>query len=80
MRKLKRFGIVILILIAMFAVYVEIMNRNSTNMTYRQKVLKSVYPAWMWFSKLTGKNTDKLENAGIKPPVSYYSLKAPLNN
>ena len=64
----------------MFAVYVEIMNRNSTNMTYRQKVLKAVYPAWMWFSKLTGKNTDKLENAGIKPPVSFYSLKATLNN
>lgn len=80
MKKLKRFGIVILILIAIFAVYVEIVNRNSTNMTYRQKVLKAIYPVWMWFSKLTGKNADKLENAGIVPPVSFYSLKATLNN
>lgn len=80
MKKLKRVGIVILILIAVFAAYVEIVNRNSTNMTYRQKVLKAVYPAWMWFSKLTGKNTDKLENAGIMSPVSFYSLKTTLNN
>jgi len=80
MKKLKRFGIVILILIAIFAVYVEIVNRNSTNMTYRQKVLKAVYPVWMWLSKLTGKNTDKLENAGAVPSVSFHSLKATLNN
>ena len=79
MRKLKRFLIVILILIAAFAVYVEIENRNSKNMTYRQKVLKALYPAFMWFNKLAGKNTKEL--SGTKqPPVSFYSLKATLNN
>lgn len=44
-------------------------------MTYRQKVLKAVYPAWMWWTKLTGKNISQL--SGTKePPVSFYSNKA----
>lgn len=79
MRKLKRLAIVLLILIAAFAVYVEIVNRNSTNMTYRQKVLKTVYPAFMWFTKLMGKNTKEL-NGTKQPPVSFYSLQTTLNN
>jgi glutathione peroxidase len=79
MKKLKRFIIVLLILIAAFAVYVEIVNRNTKNMTYRQKVLKAVYPALMWVTKLTGKNVSKL--AGNKqPPVSFHSLKGVLND
>ncbi|MBL7720381.1 MAG: hypothetical protein JNK98_00145, partial [Chitinophagaceae bacterium] len=53
MRKLKRLIIVLLLLITVFVVYVEIVNRNSKNMTYRQKVLKAVYPAFMWITKLT---------------------------
>lgn len=78
-RKLKRGLIVLLAFIAAFAVYVEIANRNSKNMTYRQKVLKAVYPVWMWWGKLTGKNTKEL--SGSKQPlVSFYSLKATLNN
>jgi glutathione peroxidase len=68
-----------LILIAAFAVYVEIANRKTKNMTYRQKVLKAVYPVLMWITKLTGKNSKEL--AGDKqPPVSFYTLKATLNN
>lgn len=79
MKKLKRFVIVLLILIAAFAVYVEIANRNSKNMTYRQKVLKAVYPVLMWFTKLTGKNTKEL-SGDKQPPISFYSLKATMNN
>ena len=75
MKKLKRFLFVILILTGMFAIYVAIVNSNSKNMTYRQKVLKAVYPAWMWWTKLTGKNTTQL--SGTKEPaVSFYSNKA----
>ncbi|MBL7745714.1 MAG: glutathione peroxidase [Chitinophagaceae bacterium] len=48
-------------------------------MTYRQKVLKAVYPAWMWFARLTGKNTKEL-SGNKQPAVSFYSLKAILNN
>ncbi len=79
MRKLKRLLVVLSILIAAFAIYVEIVNRNSKNMTYRQKVLKAVYPALMWFTKLTGKNTKEL-SGDKQPPVSFYSLKATANN
>ncbi|MGC4101362.1 glutathione peroxidase [Ferruginibacter sp.] len=48
-------------------------------MNYRQKFLKAVYPAWMWWTKLTGKNTEAL--AGTKePPVSFYTQKDVLIN
>lgn len=77
MRKLKRLIIVLLLLITVFVVYVEIVNRNSKNMTYRQKVLKAVYPAWMWITKLTGKNTKKMNNESAKTPFqSFYDLSA----
>lgn len=80
MRKLKRFLYVILLLIAAFAVYVEIVNRNSKNMTYRQKVLKAFYPVLMWFNKTTGTKQKKLENESKTPPVSFYSLSMQANN
>ena len=57
MKKLKRFGLVLLFLIASFVVYVEIVNRNSVNMTYRQKILKAIYPAFMWITRVTGTNS-----------------------
>lgn len=80
-KKLKRFIVVILILLAAFAVYIEIVNRNSKNMTYRQKVLKAVYPAWMWITKLTGSNTTRIENKEEKKPlVSFYELEAVKND
>ena len=49
-------------------------------MTYRQKVLKAVYPLLMWWTKLKGKNTTELSRQDIQPPVSFYSLKGTLNN
>lgn len=75
----KIFGILLLVLLG-FIVYVEIVNRNSKNMTYRQKILKAVYPAWMWLSNLTGKNTARLSHSKIDPPVSFYSLQGILND
>lgn len=77
--KLKRIFIVFIVFILTFAVYVEIANRNSKNMTYRQKVLKAVYPVFMWFTRLAGKNIKEI--SGTKqPPVSFYSLKGVKNN
>ena len=78
MRKLKRFLLVILVLILAFAGYVQIVNRNSTNMTRRQKVLKAVYPAWMWITRLTGTNTKTMENKNTEPLISFYTLKGEL--
>lgn len=80
MKKLKRFLFVLILLAAAFAAWVEIVNRNSVNMTYRQKFLKAVYPVWMWFTKLSGKNSQKLANTGKQPAVDFYSLKDTLNN
>lgn len=80
MRKLKKGLIVVGVGIAAFAVYVEIVNRNSSNMTYRQKVLKAVYPAWMWLNRITGKNRLLLHREATVPNVSFYSLRAMLNN
>lgn len=79
MRKLKRLIIVLLLLVAGFAIYVQVVNRNSKNMTYRQKVLKAIYPVVMWWSKFRGKNATELKNDKL-PPVSFYSLKGEKNN
>ena len=70
----------IFILLVAFAGYVLYVNRNSKNMTLRQKVLKAIYPAWMWYAKLRGKNVTELSNKQKQPPVSFYSLKGILNN
>jgi len=77
--KLKKTFIVLFMLIIVFWGYVEIINRNSKHMTYRQKILKAVYPAWMWWAKLRGKNVTELSNQ-LKPPVSFYSLKGISND
>jgi glutathione peroxidase len=79
MKKLKGFLIVILLLIGSFAIYMQIINRNSKNMTNRQKVLKAIYPAFMWFTKLTGTNATELSGAK-EPPVSFYLQKGILSN
>ena len=80
MRRLKRFLLVVFILLLAFAGYVLYVNRNSKNMTLRQKVLKAVYPALMWYTKLRGKNVTELKNEQKQPPVSFYTLKGTLNN
>ena len=77
--KLKRIFTVLIVFIMAFAFYVEIANRNSKSMNYRQKVLKAVYPVFMWFSKLAGKDTKELSN-NRQPIVSFYSLKGIKNN
>src|SRR5690554_6225610 len=75
MKKLKRFAIVLIVLLITFLVYVEVVNRNSKGMNYRQKMLKAVYPAWMWWNKLTGKNMKEIAN-DKSPMTDFYSLRA----
>ena len=55
--------------------FVEISNRNSKNMTARQKFLKAIYPVWMWFSNKQAKNIKMLSNEKAMPVISFYSLK-----
>ena len=50
-------------------------------MTGRQRVLKIVYPLWIAFTKLLGKNTKILANGkNARPVQSIYELSVPLNN
>jgi len=79
MRKLRKIIIAFVLLLVVFWGYVEIVNLNSKHMTLRQKVLKAIYPAWMWWAKVRGKNTE-LFNQQKQPQVSFYSLKGILNN
>jgi len=72
--------VLLLMFIIVFWGYVEIVNVNSKNMTYRQKILKAVYPAWMWLSKLRGKNAAELSDKQKQPSVSFYSLSGTLND
>ena len=64
-----------MLLMITFWGYVEISNRNLINMTARQKFLKAVYPAWMWFAGKKGMNNKNLSGGKMIPAVSFYSLK-----
>jgi len=75
MKKLKITGFAFILLAIVFFSYVEIANRNSYNMTYRQKLLKAVYPALMWWTNLRGMNIKKTAAVKTAPPVSFYSLQ-----
>ncbi|MCW3116604.1 MAG: glutathione peroxidase [Chitinophagaceae bacterium] len=78
--KLKKLILVLLLLLAVFWGYVEIINLNSRNMTIRQKILKAVYPVFTWLARSGDKNKDELSNETAKPQVSFYTLKGILNN
>ncbi len=69
------------IAITTFIAFVLFDNRNATNMTFRQKVLKTLYPAILFFSKLTGSKSSINKNKSkMQPQTSFYSLHDTLNN
>ena len=74
---MKKAAILFILLLAVAAGYVVIVNRYSTTMTTRQKLLKAVYPVFMW---MQGKKAKVLTNEKTQPPVSFYSLKGVLSN
>ena len=80
-KKIKKILFIFLMLLIAFWGYVEIINRNSKHMSFRQKILKAVYPAFILYNKITGKSnkvlTDEQRSA---PPFSFYDLSVVLNN
>ena len=74
-RKFKRIFIFLFLLAIAFYVFVEISNRNSINMTARQKFLKAIYPMWMWFAGKKGMNNKNLSGDKMIPATSFYFLK-----
>ena len=69
----KTFLILLLFFIAATS-YVLIVNRDSQQMTTRQKILKAFYPVLTWVSGLTGKNAST--SAAVQAPVSFFNNKA----
>jgi len=50
-------------------------------MSIRQSILKFVYPALLWISKMTGRKSSVLKNEeAIKPNQSLYNYAVDLNN
>ena len=49
-------------------------------MTIRQKILKAVYPLLIKFGKLKGSGLQLTNMENVSPLVSFYDLKAQLNN
>jgi glutathione peroxidase len=81
MAKLKRTGIVILLLATSCWIYVEVVNRKTKNMTVKQKVLRAIYPILTGYNRLFAKNTKMLNNkSNAKPPKSIYDLTIQLND
>jgi glutathione peroxidase len=80
LKKLKNIFIVIAMLVLVFSGYVIIVNRNTSNMTARQKILKAVYPMLAWANKFSRKNRYAMTHEPIVPPVPFYSLNILLND
>ncbi|MGZ5133933.1 MAG: glutathione peroxidase [Flavitalea sp.] len=80
-RRLKRLVVVILLLATSCWIYVDVVNRNSQNMTVRQKVLKAIYPLFTSINRLLGKSSRIIQNENnIKPIQSFYDLTVSLND
>lgn len=69
----------VLIVVPLLIVAVLLMKKK--DMSYRQSILKTIYPIIMLPGKLFGsKNAIQKNTAGVKPSVDFYSLKVELNN
>lgn len=69
---MEKITITIVVVLSCFAGYVYVVNRNSKDMTIRQKLLKAVYPIFM---RLQGKSGKVLENEHKAPAVPFHSLQ-----
>jgi glutathione peroxidase len=49
-------------------------------MTTRQRLLKLVYPLWMWWTRKRGRGVTHLNNKDKKAAESFYDLRVTLNN
>jgi len=81
LRFLKKLFIALLLFLIAFSGYVAIETRNVKDMTIRQRVLKTVYPAFTWLGRVTGRRNKVFSNESpAQPPQSLYNLSIALNN
>jgi glutathione peroxidase len=73
---MKKFIIGMAIMALLATLYVIYVNRNSMEMTARQKILKAFYPVLSGINKLFGANSTVLNNDGKQPPLtSLYDIE-----
>lgn len=75
---MKRRALVISVLLGVVLiplVYFFWANQNSKDMTVRQKLLKTFYPAFMWATKIVGVNARFLLHDPVAAPVPFHSLE-----
>ena len=77
MKYFKRFIYSIVIILIVLMSYVYFVNRNSKDMTIRQKLLKAFYPVVM---ALGGTKAKSFGKSDVEPVVPFYSLKSMANN
>ncbi len=77
---LKKIFIISSLAVIVFSIFVLVTNRNSKNMTVKQKFLKTVYPVFMWFSGKDNNAVLHLTKENSVPSTSFYSLKDTLSN
>jgi glutathione peroxidase len=70
----------LILLLAGFWAYVEIINRNSVNMTGRQKLLKAFYPLVQGIAGLVGKSSKMLRNEKLINPFQPLDYNITLIN
>ena len=69
------------LLIVVPLLIVSVLLIKKKDMSYRQSILKTIYPLIMMPGKLFGSKNAILKNtANVIPPVDFYSLKVELNN
>jgi glutathione peroxidase len=73
----KKLLFILGVLLLFFTAYFFYINRNSNDMTIRQKFLKAIYPLLVWGR---GKKAKQFGNEHAKANAPFYSLKATANN
>ncbi len=67
-----------LILFSATAVYVTVVNKNTKQMTTKQKILKAFYPLIMWTGKSKKEAVYNVQHTN--PSIDFYSIKIELND
>lgn len=81
MPRLKKYLKILAILVGIFFAYVFISTSNLKNVTLRQRILKAVYPAFIFFGNLTGSKASAHTNSkNMSPKTSIYQIPITLNN
>jgi glutathione peroxidase len=78
-RRTTRVAVVLSLILLGMAGYFMIVNRNSKDMTGKQKLLKAFYPIITGVTRMFGKNSDVVKNTDSKiPAISIYQLEVKL--